>query len=70
MVLHHIESGAFARKGRATTNFDRRLPEPSAAIAIEALKDPYRFDFLGLGVEAQERDVEKGADPLRRREAA
>lgn len=58
VLVHQIESGLYQRKGRATTNFDRHLPEPSAALAIEALKDPYRFDFLGLGAEAQERDVE------------
>ena len=59
ILLHHIESGVYGRKGRATTNFDARLAGPNAALAIEALKDPYRFDFLGLGVEAQERDVEQ-----------
>ncbi len=58
VLLHQMESGLFERKGRATTNFEQRLSEPDAARAIEALKDPYRFDFLGLGVEAQERDVE------------
>jgi len=46
------------RAGRATTNFEARLPAPQSDLAREALKDPYRFDFLGLGVEAQERDVE------------
>ena len=29
------------------TNFDRRLPTPHAQLAIETLKDPYVFDFLG-----------------------
>jgi hypothetical protein len=31
------------------TNFDRRLPTPHARLAGEVLKDPYLFDFLGLG---------------------
>lgn len=28
-------------------------------LARESLKDPYRFDFLGLGDEARERDIER-----------
>ena len=32
--------------------------EAHAQLAIEALKDPYLFDFLGLGNEALERDIE------------
>jgi predicted nuclease of restriction endonuclease-like (RecB) superfamily len=31
---------------------------PHAALAIEILKYPYHFDFLGLGDEAHERDIE------------
>jgi hypothetical protein len=49
---------AIRRKGAATTNFGRHLPESSARLASEALKDPYLFDFLGLGDEAHERDIE------------
>ena len=45
-------------QGVAITNFDRHLPTPHAQLAIEALKDPYLFDFLGLGDEALERDIE------------
>lgn len=29
-------------------------------MAIETIKNPYYFDFLGLGDEAQERDIERG----------
>jgi predicted nuclease of restriction endonuclease-like (RecB) superfamily len=58
LLLHHIESRDYERRGRATTNFGSRLSETHAALAVEALKDPYRFDFLGVGDEAHERDVE------------
>jgi predicted nuclease of restriction endonuclease-like (RecB) superfamily len=39
-------------------NFSARLPAPQSELARETLKDPYIFDFLDLGEEAQERDLE------------
>lgn len=54
----HIKSQLHLRQGAATTNFNRHLPEPNAHLANQALKDPYLFDFLGLGDEAHERDIE------------
>ncbi len=57
-LLFHIESREYERRGRATTNFARRLPAARAALAADALKDPYRFDFLGVGAEADERAIE------------
>ena len=46
------------RQGAALTNFSRHLAAPHAQLAAEALKDPYHFDFLGLGEEAHEHDIE------------
>src|SRR3972149_5212246 len=46
------------RPGVAIPNFARHLPTPHAPLAIEALKDPCLFGFLGLGDEALERDIE------------
>lgn len=40
-------------------NFGERLPAPNSDLARETLKDPYVFDFLDLGEEACEREVEK-----------
>lgn len=54
----HIETRLLERTGKAVTNFEQRLPAPQSDLAIESLKDPYRFDFLGLGEEAQEREIE------------
>jgi hypothetical protein len=34
------------------------LPKPQSDLARETLKDPYRFDFLSLGSEAEERAIE------------
>jgi predicted nuclease of restriction endonuclease-like (RecB) superfamily len=53
-----IKNQLHLRQGTAITNFDQRLAPPQAGLAVEILKDPYHFDFLGLGDEAQERDIE------------
>lgn len=58
VLVMQIESNARARSGQALTNFAERLPAPLSDLAIESLKDPYRFDFLGLHDDAQERAVE------------
>jgi predicted nuclease of restriction endonuclease-like (RecB) superfamily len=55
-----IESGLYQRQGGAITNFDKTLPQPQSDLAQQLLKDPYHFDFLTLGKEAQERDLERG----------
>jgi predicted nuclease of restriction endonuclease-like (RecB) superfamily len=53
-----IKNQLHLRQGAAVTNFDQRLTAPQAGLASQVLKDPYHFDFLGLGDEAQERDIE------------
>lgn len=58
VLTHHIELGTLQRTGMAITNFSERLPKPLSDLARESLKDPYRFDFLSLGVEASERELE------------
>jgi predicted nuclease of restriction endonuclease-like (RecB) superfamily len=55
-----IETRLDLRQGRATTNFARALPAPQSELAQQALKDPYTFDFLTLGPDARERDLERG----------
>ena len=53
-----IKNQLHLRQGAAVTNFDQRLGPPQAGLAVAILKDPYHFDFLGLGDEAHERDIE------------
>ena len=60
VLVHQIESGLHTRQGRALTNFDRTLPAVQSELAQQILKDPYNFDFLSLGPEMLERDLEKG----------
>ena len=67
ILVHQIESGLYVRQGRAVTNFDRALPAPQSDLAQQITKDPYNFDFLMLGQEAHERDLERGLlDHLRK----
>jgi len=58
VLVHQIESGLYERQGRALVNFERTLPAPQSELARQILKDPYNFDFLTIGKEAQERDLE------------
>ena len=56
----NIKDRLMLRQGAAVNNFIARLPASESALAQETLKDPYLFDFLGLGNEAQEREIEDG----------
>jgi len=58
VLVMQIESRLLERSGRAVTNFPATLPALQSDLARESIKDPYRFDFLDLSDEAQEREVE------------
>jgi predicted nuclease of restriction endonuclease-like (RecB) superfamily len=60
ILVIQIESGLYDRQGGAITNFERTLPKPQSDLAQQIVKDPYALDFLTLGDEAQERDLERG----------
>ena len=59
VLVHQIDSGLYKRQGKADTNFSRTLPKPQSELAQQLFKDPYNFDFINLGKEAQERDLER-----------
>ena len=59
VLVHQMESDLFARQGKALTNFQTTLPAPQSDLAQEIVKDPYHFDFLGLGAELSERQLEQ-----------
>lgn len=59
VLVHQVESRLIEREGQATTNFAVSLPAPQSELAQQTLKDPYIFDFLSLGAEAKERDIEQ-----------
>jgi predicted nuclease of restriction endonuclease-like (RecB) superfamily len=58
VLVIQIETRLRERTGTAVTNFAAQLPRPHSDLARESLKDPYRLDFLGLGAEAEEREIE------------
>jgi predicted nuclease of restriction endonuclease-like (RecB) superfamily len=60
VLVHQIEAGRRHRQGKAVANFDRTLPSPQSDLAQDITKDPYNFDFLTLGDDAHERDLERG----------
>jgi predicted nuclease of restriction endonuclease-like (RecB) superfamily len=58
VLVMQVETRLRERQGKAVTNFPERLPSPQSDLARDSLKDPCIFDFLGLGEDAQERDLE------------
>ena len=54
-----IDSNLKNRKGQAATNFQLALPSPQSDLAQQILKDPYCFDFLTIGKDVKERELEQ-----------
>jgi predicted nuclease of restriction endonuclease-like (RecB) superfamily len=46
VLEHQIESDLYHRQGKATTNFDRALPQSQSDLANQLLKDPYSWGKL------------------------
>ncbi|MFE8604052.1 PDDEXK nuclease domain-containing protein [Archangium violaceum] len=59
VLMHQVEGGLHKRQGHAITNFARTLPSPQSDLAQQSLKDPYTLDFLPLGPELRERELER-----------
>ena len=59
VMVAQLESKLYQRQGKAIHNFEATLPQPMADLARETFKNPYVFDFLTIGKEAQERDLEQ-----------
>jgi predicted nuclease of restriction endonuclease-like (RecB) superfamily len=53
-----IENKYYLQAGHSTHNFASTLPERQSELALQALKDPYNFDFLGLENDALEQAIE------------
>ena len=60
VLVLHIERGLFEATGEVRANFEATLPAPQSDLARETLKDPYKFDFLGIAEDAEERVIERG----------
>ena len=59
VLIHQIENQSYEKTLLGQTNFDRTVtPEPRAQAKL-AVKDEYTFDFLELGEEHSERELER-----------
>ena len=58
VLVYQIEGELYQRQGGAVSNFERTLPKPHSDLAMALLKDPYNLEFLPLGEDIQERDLE------------
>ena len=58
-----IEKDLYSRQSITefkNSNFNITLPKSQSDLAIQMLKNPYNFDFLTIGENAQEKEVEGG----------
>ena len=58
VLEYQIGTNLYKRQGKAISNFKYTLPEQDGDLAQQLLKDPYDFNFIGLGRKAKERDLE------------
>ncbi len=58
VLVHQIESNLYARQGSLINNFKATVPAHQSEAMQQVFKDPYYFDFLQLGEEVRERDLE------------
>jgi predicted nuclease of restriction endonuclease-like (RecB) superfamily len=62
VLVHQIESQLYQRQAlkKKSTNFKNTLPKIQSDLANQMLKDPYKLEFLSMGREIKERELEKG----------
>ena len=59
VLIHHIDNQSFEKTMINQTNFKKVLPKRVRNQAKLAVKDDYTFDFLELGEEHSEKELEK-----------
>lgn len=59
VLAHQIGSGLANRAGTSVTNFAATLPSPQSDLALETVRDPYIFDFLGSSFDISERQLHR-----------
>ena len=60
VLINNIENLAFEKYMINQTNFDKTVPEKYRNQAKLAVKDDYNFDFLEMGMEHSEKELETG----------
>jgi len=58
ILMNKIDQGLYQSQGKLANNFVQVLPSDQSALVKATFKDPYFFDFLQLGDEASEREIE------------
>lgn len=60
VLLYQISTNLYKRqaKKKANNNFHLTLPKEQSDLASQILKDPYHFDFLQIGADVSERELE------------
>lgn len=59
VLIHQIENQAYEKTLMGQTNFDKAVPARIRVQAKLAVRDEYTFDFLELGEEHSERELER-----------
>jgi len=60
LLINNIENKAFEKHLTGQTNFDKAIPEKHRLQAKLAIKDDYNFDFIEMGIEHNEAELEAG----------
>ena len=60
VLINNIENQAFEKHLISQTNFNETVPEKYRLQAKLALKDDYNFDFIEMGIEHSESELEAG----------
>ncbi len=59
VLIHHIENGTYEKTISSQSNFEKSLPTNLHPEAKLAVRDDYAFDFLEIGDEHTERELEQ-----------
>jgi predicted nuclease of restriction endonuclease-like (RecB) superfamily len=58
VMIHQIEAELHKRQGKIISNFNQTIAPPDSELVQQVFKDKYKFEFVYLGGEATERDLE------------
>ncbi len=58
VMVHQIEGGLHQRQGNISSNFKNTIAPEQSELVQQLFKDPYKFEFIYLGKQAKERDLE------------
>lgn len=58
VLLNWLDTDLYEREGKAVSNFTVTLPALQGDLAQQMTKDPYKFDFLAMREDYDERDLE------------